>query len=204
MVLPRIRPANAAFGDKAGDQAGRRDIEGRVPHRHPIGGDLHAEGLRDFLGAPLLESRGHEAQHPARAQQVGREDHDGLAGQVPEARDEGRPLGSRVLEDDEEPVGGTAQADQVGLRHLLRQDPDIMMVGEVRDVETARIAIQAALTGHLVFSTVHTNDAPSTVNRMIDTRMRGIEFLAANTDLQALRKCRAGVKQQLGVVPPLG
>jgi general secretion pathway protein E len=55
-----------------------------------------------------------------------------------------------------------------GLRHLLRQDPDIMMVGEVRDVETARIAIQAALTGHLVYSTLHTNDAASTVTRMLD------------------------------------
>ncbi|MFQ5843410.1 MAG: GspE/PulE family protein [Planctomycetota bacterium] len=55
-----------------------------------------------------------------------------------------------------------------GLRHLLRQDPDIMMVGEVRDVETARIAIQAALTGHLVYSTLHTNDAAGTVTRMLD------------------------------------
>jgi len=56
----------------------------------------------------------------------------------------------------------------VGLRHLLRQDPDIMMVGEIRDVETARIAIQAALTGHLVYSTLHTNDASSTVTRLVD------------------------------------
>jgi type II secretory ATPase GspE/PulE/Tfp pilus assembly ATPase PilB-like protein len=55
-----------------------------------------------------------------------------------------------------------------GLRHLLRQDPDIMMVGEIRDVETARIAIQAALTGHLVYSTLHTNDAASTVTRLVD------------------------------------
>ncbi len=55
-----------------------------------------------------------------------------------------------------------------GLRSLLRQDPDIMMVGEVRDIETARIAIQSALTGHLVFSTLHTNDAPGAVTRMLD------------------------------------
>ncbi|MEE9391239.1 MAG: type II secretion system ATPase GspE [Planctomycetota bacterium] len=55
-----------------------------------------------------------------------------------------------------------------GLRSLLRQDPDIMMVGEVRDEETARITIQAALTGHLVFSTLHTNDAASAVSRMLD------------------------------------
>jgi general secretion pathway protein E len=55
-----------------------------------------------------------------------------------------------------------------GLRAFLRQDPDVMMVGEVRDSETADIAIRAALTGHLVFSTVHTNDAASTVTRMLD------------------------------------
>ena len=55
-----------------------------------------------------------------------------------------------------------------GLRSFLRQDPDVMMVGEVRDNETADIAIRAALTGHLVFSTVHTNDSASTVTRLID------------------------------------
>ena len=55
-----------------------------------------------------------------------------------------------------------------GLRAFLRQDPDVMMVGEIRDLETAEIAIRAALTGHLVFSTVHTNDASSTVTRLID------------------------------------
>jgi type IV pilus assembly protein PilB len=54
------------------------------------------------------------------------------------------------------------------LRSFLRQDPDIIMVGEIRDFETAQIAIQAALTGHLVLSTVHTNDAPGTVSRLID------------------------------------
>ncbi|MFZ5861708.1 MAG: GspE/PulE family protein [Nitrospirota bacterium] len=55
-----------------------------------------------------------------------------------------------------------------GLRSILRQDPDVIMVGEIRDRETATIAIQAALTGHLVFSTLHTNDAPSAVARLID------------------------------------
>lgn len=54
------------------------------------------------------------------------------------------------------------------LRSLLRQDPDVIMVGEVRDAETARIAIQAALTGHLVLSTLHTNDAPSSITRLIN------------------------------------
>ena len=55
-----------------------------------------------------------------------------------------------------------------GLRHILRQDPDIIMIGEIRDRETAEIAIQAALTGHLVLSTLHTNDAPSAVVRLAD------------------------------------
>ncbi len=55
-----------------------------------------------------------------------------------------------------------------GLRHIVRQDPDVIMVGEIRDLETAEIAIQASLTGHLVFSTLHTNDAPGAVTRLQD------------------------------------
>jgi general secretion pathway protein E len=54
------------------------------------------------------------------------------------------------------------------VRALMRQDPDIIMVGEIRDFETADMAIQAALTGHLVFSTLHTNDSPSAITRMLD------------------------------------
>jgi len=65
------------------------------------------------------------------------------------------------------------------LRHILRQDPDIILVGEIRDAETAQMAIQASLTGHLVFSTLHTNDAPGAVTRMTDM---GIEpFLITST-----------------------
>jgi type IV pilus assembly protein PilB len=65
------------------------------------------------------------------------------------------------------------------LRSFLRQDPDIIMVGEIRDFETAEIAIKAALTGHLVLSTLHTNDAPSTINRLLNM---GIEpFLVASS-----------------------
>jgi general secretion pathway protein E len=55
-----------------------------------------------------------------------------------------------------------------GLRALMRQDPDIIMVGEIRDLETAEMAVQAALTGHLVFSTLHTNDSPSAITRLVD------------------------------------
>jgi type II secretory ATPase GspE/PulE/Tfp pilus assembly ATPase PilB-like protein len=64
------------------------------------------------------------------------------------------------------------------LRHVLRQDPDVIMVGEIRDLETAEIAIRASLTGHLVFSTLHTNDAPGAVTRLVDM---GLEpFLVAS------------------------
>ena len=65
------------------------------------------------------------------------------------------------------------------LRAILRQDPDIILVGEIRDEETARIAIQASLTGHLVFSTLHTNDAPTTVTRLIDIGIK--PYLIAST-----------------------
>jgi general secretion pathway protein E len=65
------------------------------------------------------------------------------------------------------------------LRHIVRHDPDIIMIGEIRDLETAEIAIQSALTGHLVFSTLHTNDAPSAITRLLDM---GVEnFLLSST-----------------------
>ena len=67
-----------------------------------------------------------------------------------------------------------------GLRSFLRQDPDVMMVGEIRDLETAEVAIRAALTGHLVFSTVHTNDSASTITRMID---QGVEPYLVSSSL---------------------
>ncbi len=66
-----------------------------------------------------------------------------------------------------------------GLRHILRQDPNVIMVGEIRDFETAEIAIRAAMTGHLVFSTLHTNDAVGGITRLLDM---GVEqFLLAST-----------------------
>jgi len=71
-----------------------------------------------------------------------------------------------------------------GLRHILRQDPDIIMIGEIRDRETAEIAVQASLTGHLVLSTLHTNDAPSAITRLVDM---GIEpYLLSSTVVGAL------------------
>ena len=107
-----------------------------------------------------------------------------------------------------EAVGLTFSA---ALRAFLRQDPNIIMVGEIRDIDTGSIAVKAALTGHLVLSTLHTNDAPSTINRMIDM---GIEpfLVASSTNLimaqRLLRKvcisCKSDVKLHAEVLRELG
>ncbi|MDP3025194.1 MAG: type IV-A pilus assembly ATPase PilB [candidate division Zixibacteria bacterium] len=76
------------------------------------------------------------------------------------------------------------------LRSFLRQDPDVIMVGEIRDGETADIAIRAALTGHLVFSTVHTNDAASTINRLVDIGVPGYLVASAVRLIMAQRMVR--------------
>jgi general secretion pathway protein E len=102
-----------------------------------------------------------------------------------------------------------------GLRSILRQDPDVIMIGEIRDRETAEIAIHASLTGHLVFSTLHTNDAASAATRLIDM---GIEpFLVASSVVAVLaqrlvrkvcKDCREAYHPEdeelirLGIVPP--
>jgi len=69
------------------------------------------------------------------------------------------------------------------LRHVLRQDPDVILVGEIRDLETAQIAIHASLTGHLVFSTLHTNDAPTAITRLLDL---GLEAYMVTATLEAV------------------
>ncbi len=69
------------------------------------------------------------------------------------------------------------------LRHFLRQDPDIILIGEIRDLETAQIAVQASLTGHLVFTTLHTNDAPSSIARLLDL---GLEPFLVTATLEAI------------------
>ena len=77
-----------------------------------------------------------------------------------------------------------------GLRHILRQDPDVVMVGEIRDTETARIALQASLTGHLVFSTLHTNDAASAIIRLVDLGAEPFLVAAALSAVMAQRLVR--------------
>ena len=77
-----------------------------------------------------------------------------------------------------------------GLRHIVRQDPDVIMVGEIRDRETADIAIRAALTGHLVFSTLHTNDAPSAITRLTDMGMENYLMTSSLVAVLAQRLVR--------------
>ncbi len=96
------------------------------------------------------------------------------------------------------------------LRAFLRQDPDVIMVGEMRDLETAQISIQASLTGHLVFTTLHTNDAPGAVTRMIDM---GVEPFLISSTLQAIlaqrlvrtvcKKCRIAYEPSEAVLTEL-
>jgi type IV pilus assembly protein PilB len=97
------------------------------------------------------------------------------------------------------------------LRSFMRQDPDIIMVGEIRDLETAELAIQASLTGHLVLSTLHTNDAPSSVTRLVDM---GVEpFLVSATLIGSLaqrlarricEKCKEEYESDAEMLRPLG
>lgn len=82
-----------------------------------------------------------------------------------------------------------------GMRAVLRQDPDIVLVGEIRDYETAEIAIQAALTGHLVLSTLHTTDAPSAIIRLIDTGVRSFLINATVSGVLAQRLVRTLCKE---------
>ena len=82
----------------------------------------------------------------------------------------------------------------VGLRHIVRQDPDVIMIGEIRDLETAEIAIRAALTGHLVFSTLHTNDAPSAITRLIDMGVEDYLLASSLIGILAQRLVRSNCR----------
>ena len=76
------------------------------------------------------------------------------------------------------------------LRSILRQDPDVIMIGEIRDLETAQIAVQASLTGHLVLATLHTNDAASAVTRLVDM---GVEPYLLSSSLLGVLAHGAGI-----------
>ena len=94
------------------------------------------------------------------------------------------------------------------LRSILRQDPDVVLVGEIRDQETAQIALQASLTGHLVLSTLHTNDAPNAVTRLVDMGMEPYKIASALRGVVAQRlmrrlcpKCRAPARSRRPSAP---
>ena len=98
-----------------------------------------------------------------------------------------------------------------GLRTILRQDPDVILVGEIRDLETAEIAIQASLTGHLVFSTLHTNDAPGALTRLVDMGVESFlvaSSLVAVSGQRLVRKicgqCRQAIKPEAAVLKQIG
>jgi type IV pilus assembly protein PilB len=97
------------------------------------------------------------------------------------------------------------------LRSILRQDPDRILVGEIRDLETAEIAVQASLTGHLVFSTLHTNDAPSTITRLRDMGIQPFLITATVEAILAQRlvrrvctQCRHAIKPSAEILADLG
>ena len=101
-----------------------------------------------------------------------------------------------------------------GLRSILRHDPDVVLVGEIRDEETAQIAVQASLTGHLVFSTLHTNDAPGALNRLVDMHVepylvassleavlaqRLVRVLCPHCKVEDKSDIAAALKEQIGL-----
>ena len=97
-------------------------------------------------------------------------------------------LGSNIVQVQVNEKAGLTFAS--ALRSILRQDPDVVLIGEIRDMETAQIALQASLTGHLVLSTLHTNDAPNTVTRLIDMGMEAYKIAAALRGILAQRLLR--------------
>ncbi|MGE3110114.1 MAG: GspE/PulE family protein [Phycisphaerales bacterium] len=128
------------------------------PVEYDLGGVLIATGSGGTIGgAPTNDTRGAESHHLHRG--------GGLA----------------ISQTQVDPKKNVTFA--TGLRHILRQDPDVIMVGEIRDEETARIAVQASLTGHLVLSTLHTGDAASAVARLLDL---GVEPFLVSSSLSAV------------------
>jgi type II secretory ATPase GspE/PulE/Tfp pilus assembly ATPase PilB-like protein/CheY-like chemotaxis protein len=113
-------------------------------------------------------------------------------------------LGSNIVQVQVNEKAGLTFAS--ALRSILRQDPDVVLIGEIRDQETAQIAVQAALTGHLVLSTLHTNDAPNSVTRLLDMGMEAYKIASAVRGIIAqrlLRRLCPVCKEVAGSAPPL-
>ena len=155
----------------AGHRAAARHRPGDRPHR--FGQDHHA-----LLGAHVPEQAGHQDHHAR-----------GPGG----VRAAGRSTRRQI-----HTAKGFTFAK--GLRAILRQDPDILLVGEIRDVETAEMAIRAALTGHLVFSTLHTNSAVGAIPRLLDM---GIEPFLLSATLVAVVAQRLVRTRSARLRPPV-
>ena len=97
-------------------------------------------------------------------------------------------LSNNIVQVQVNPKAGLTFAS--ALRSILRQDPDVVLLGEIRDIETAQIAVQASLTGHLVLSTLHTNDAPNAVTRLVDMGLEGFKIASALRGVVAQRLMR--------------
>ena len=97
-------------------------------------------------------------------------------------------LSNNIVQVQVNPKAGLTFA--TALRSILRQDPDVVLVGEIRDIETAQVAVQASLTGHLVLSTLHTNDAPNAVTRLMDMGLEGFKIASALRGVVAQRLMR--------------
>ncbi|MFI5234640.1 MAG: ATPase, T2SS/T4P/T4SS family [Gemmatimonadales bacterium] len=97
-------------------------------------------------------------------------------------------LSNNIVQVQVNPKAGLTFA--TALRSILRQDPDVVLVGEIRDLETAQVAVQASLTGHLVLSTLHTNDAPNAVTRLVDMGLEGFKIASALRGVVAQRLMR--------------
>jgi general secretion pathway protein E len=163
----RLSTLPTAFGEKLVMRI--FDPETAVKSMDALGFGAHdGQRWRELIGAAARHHPGH------RAHRQRQDDH-----AVCHAEGAGDRRGQRVHDrrpdrDDRaglQPDAGAAALDMgfaEGLRALMRQDPDIIMVGEIRDLATAEMAIQAALTGHLVFSTLHTNDAAAAITRLAD------------------------------------
>jgi general secretion pathway protein E len=191
-------------------RAGERVVSGSSTRTMPGSISTASECRRASMRSISTLSRA-ERDHPRhRPDRIGQDDQPLCRPQAaqrrqpqhPHRRGSGRICGRRVGQTQVNAKVGFSFA--TGLRAILRQDPDVVMVGEIRDRETADVAVQASLTGHLVLSTVHTNDAVGAITRMRDMKIE--PFLLASTlaplspsgCAQALPACRAPAEAGCG------
>ena len=183
----------------------RHDMEEQVPDQGAILGfalaTLHRDGVDQFLaprGSKVILTFPTAGKQPQPANddftvtgffKSGMSEYDSLHVYVPlEQLQRIRGMGDKVNQIQVKARSGLTFAR--ALRSILRADPDDVLIGEIRDAETAQIAVEAALTGHLVLTTLHTNDAPSAVNRLVEMGVEPILVASAMDSVVAQRLCR--------------